>query len=269
MTSPLLFSRKEWQKVSHFHPVAENDVLKLIADRVTQFNRTGKPLVLLDLDSTLYEVGPRTLMILKDWLSHSPALPVDLKTALENLTPGQIGYSIRDTLSNLGFPVVTKELENIATQIKSFWWDRFFSSDYLPHDRPYLGAVEYANHLHNLGADLCYLTGRDEKRMRKGTEKNLIRDGFPFSGDKMRLLMRQEADWSDAHHKSHQVNQLKSKGSLIASFENEPVNLVTLAKLVPHAAHIFVDTVCSETGAEPGKDLYCIRGFSSFGSGHP
>jgi hypothetical protein len=199
-----------------------------------------------------------------EWLSTSPDIPKPLKSALEELKANQIGYSIKDTLSNLGFPVISNELESIAAQIKNFWWDRFFSSDYLPHDKPYPGAVEYANHLHQLGAEICYLTGRDETRMRVGTEINLIRDGFPFSKKHTRLLMRQKPDWSDAEHKSHQASQLASAGPLIASFENEPVNLVALSKLLPQSTHIFVDTVCSESKTEPGKNLYAIQGFSTF-----
>ncbi|NBX77142.1 MAG: HAD family hydrolase [Proteobacteria bacterium] len=259
------FSRKQWQESTHFHPLSEPEVLSLVAQTIVRFKSALRPLVLLDLDSTLYEVGPRTLRIIQEWLpSYSNKLPLDLKLALENLAPEQVGYSLKDTFANLGFPVATRELETITADLKTFWWDRFFSSDYLPHDRPYPGAVEYANHLYDLGAEVCYLTGRSEARMRKGTEANLLRDGFPFHMEGTLLLMRQEEDWSDERHKSHQVANLAHKGFPVASFENEPVNLVTLSKLIPHAAHIFVDTVCSDHGAEPGKNLYSIKGFSSF-----
>lgn len=263
-------SRKQWQESTHFHPLSEAEVLEMVTETVSRFKGARRPYVLLDLDSTLYEVGPRTLKIIQDWIPHySSKLPIELKAALENMIPDQVGYSLKDTLSNLGFPVVTRELETISSDLKSFWWDRFFSSDYLSQDRPYPGAVDYANHLYDLGAHLCYLTGRSERRMRKGTEANLIRDGFPFGSEGTQLLMRQEDSWSDALHKSHQASQLCKEGFLVASFENEPVNLVTLAKLVPHAAHIFVDTVCSDHAAEPGKNLYAIKGFSSFKSPSP
>jgi hypothetical protein len=259
------FSRKEWQESTHFHPLSEGEVLSMVAETIGRFKSSLRPVILLDLDSTLYEVGPRTLRIIQEWLpTYSNKLPLDLKIALENLAPGQVGYSLKDTFANLGFPVATRELETISADLKTFWWDRFFSSDYLLHDRPYPGAVEYANHLYDLGAELCYLTGRSELRMRKGTETNLLRDGFPFQIEGTQLLMRQQDDWSDERHKSHQVAKLAQKGFPIASFENEPVNLVTLSKLIPHAAHIFVDTVCSDHGAEPGKNLYAIKGFSSF-----
>lgn len=258
-------SRKEWQKLTHFHPLSESEVLSMVAASVSRFKGTERPIVLLDLDSTLYEVAPRTLQIIQEWLpTYSHHIPLELKMALENLVPEKVGYSLKDTLANLGFPVVTREMETLSSHLKAFWWDRFFSSDYLLYDRPYPGAVDYANHLYDIGADLCYLTGRSELRMRKGTEANLLRDGFPFGTEGTKLLMRQEEEWTDAAHKSHQVTQLAGKGVCVASFENEPVNLVTLAKLVPQAAHIYVDTVCSDHAAEPGKNLYTIKGFSAF-----
>lgn len=261
-----IYSRKKWQEATHFHPKSEKEVLHLISERVSSLKGAKKPLILLDLDSTLYEVGPRTSMIFKESLAHVNPIPEELRKAIENMAPQSVGYSIKDTLHNLGFPVMSAEMEKVAADIKAFWWDRFFSSDYLPHDRPYPGAVEYANHLHELGAELCYLTGRDEKRMRKGTEQNLIRDGFPFSGKPETLLMRQRADWTDAAHKTYEASQLANRGPLVASFENEPVNLVALSKVLPETAHVFVDTVCSETAAEPGKNLYYIKGFSPFRS---
>ncbi|MFM8269769.1 MAG: HAD family acid phosphatase, partial [Pseudomonadota bacterium] len=223
-------SRKQWQESTHFHPLSDREVLELVSEKISRFKSIQRPLVLLDLDSTLYEVGPRTLKIIQEWIpTYSNRLPVELKSALENLVPEQVGYSLKDTFANLGFPVVTQELEILTADLKTFWWDRFFSSEYLSHDRPYAGAVNYANHLYDLGAELCYLTGRSERLMRKGTETNLIRDGFPFESKGTQLLMRQKDDWSDAHHKAHQVTALSGKGFFVASFENEPVNLVTLA----------------------------------------
>jgi hypothetical protein len=76
--------------------------------------------------------------------------------------------------------------------------------------------------------------------------------------------MRTQADWSDALHKTHHAIELSKSSHLVASFENEPINLVQMAKQVPEALHVFVDTVCSDSPVELGKNLYCIRGFSSF-----
>jgi len=243
------FSRTQWKEKTHFHLHSEDEVLNLIAKKIQKPQNLGNPLVLLDLDSTLYEVGPRTVAIVQEWLTTSPTLPQALQQSLASLKPSQLGYSVKDTLSNLGFPVVNSEMERIALELKTFWWDRFFSSQYMPHDKPYPGTVNYVKHLYELGASLCYLTGRDEIKMRPGTVENLVRDGFPFDSERIQLLMRQDPKASDAEHKVSQAKRLKSD-QVIASFENEPVNLVTLAKLLPETMHVYVDTVCSEALAE-------------------
>lgn len=258
---PGLLAREHWQAKSHFHPLTDQEVLQLVLDKVQRFQHLKRPLVLLDLDSTLYEVAPRSLKILKEWLETSPAIPTELRTALEDLKLYQMGYSVKDTLRNIGFPVKTPEFEKIAEDIKVFWWDRFFTSNYLLHDCPYPGAVEYANALYDAGADLCYLTGRDNTRMRKGTEQNLVRDGFPYFTQGTRLIMREHAHWSDALHKTHQIQLLSNESHLVASFENEPINLVEMSKIAPQALHVFVDTVCSDTLVELGQNLYRIKGF--------
>lgn len=264
-----MYSRKEWVEKSQFHNLSDSQVLQRVAEKIKEFKGERRPLVLLDLDSTLYEVAPRTLHIIQEWVATSPQIPHELKIKIEALHPRQLGYSIQDTFNSLGFPLVTQEIKKIATDLKAFWWDRFFTSDYLRHDHPYSGTVEYANHLYDLGANICYLTARDEKKMRKGTEENLRRDGFPFDSSGITLLMRQEASSSDAHHKAQQVSHFAGNGFLVASFENEPVNLVTLAQLLPHADHVFVDTVCSDSPAPPGKNLFRIKGFSSFRNERP
>ncbi|NBT59506.1 hypothetical protein EBT16_12050, partial [bacterium] len=109
------FSRKEWQKNTQFHPLSESEVLRLVGEAVGQFKGLERPLVLLDLDSTLYEVGPRTLQIIQEWIpTYSHKLPFELRMALETLPPEKVGYSLKDTLSNLGFPVVTEAMESLV-----------------------------------------------------------------------------------------------------------------------------------------------------------
>jgi hypothetical protein len=144
---------------------------------------------------------------------------------------------------------------------KKFWASRFFTSRYLPYDTAYPGAAEFAQHLYEQNATLVYLTGRDEPGMGDGTRANLIRDGFPWEVPRTHLLMKAESRIPDIDHKRGAADYLKKHGELIASFENEPPNLVALYEKFPEAMHIFVDTVCSDHAALPGKGFYRIRGF--------
>jgi hypothetical protein len=264
-------ARQEWIDASGFHDLPCVEVLKEVSRRVTdlrsQNHRALKshPLVLLDLDSTLYEVGPRTHQILREWLSiqESDLLEgVDLKARVESAEAHQIGYSLADTFRSLGVdPQRTMGAEQALRSAKAFWLERFFSSKYLPFDRAYPGAAEFVQELYQLGAELVYLTGRDEPGMGEGTRENLIRDGFPWNTDRTHLLMKPRFEMPDLDHKKGAAEFIREKGKLVASFENEPKNLVALAELFPEAMHVFVQTVYSDHPAMPTQGLYRIRGF--------
>jgi phosphoglycolate phosphatase-like HAD superfamily hydrolase len=262
-------SRKEWVEACHFHDLTDEEVLREVAERVSRLKAEkrgkseGHPLVLLDLDSTLYEVQPRSLQILKEWLQTDEASEFPrVKEALTGqLSLAHIGYSLRDTFSSLGLSLDWADARSACDAAKRFWGERFFTDDYLKYDRPYPGAVEFTRKLYALGSEIVYLTGRDDPGMGEGTKKNLIRDGFPWDIDRTHLLMKPNTYLSDVEYKRGAADYIRKHGSLLASFENEPRNLVALYEVFPDAMHVFVDTVCSEHPAEACRGLYRIRGF--------
>ncbi|MFM8313614.1 MAG: HAD family hydrolase [Deltaproteobacteria bacterium] len=219
-----------------------------------------KPIVLFDLDSTLYEVGHRTLAIVRDW-NRAPKVPLKIQSLLDQIDLKHIGYSLADMAHNLGLHLSHPETETALKELKSFWWDRFFSNDYLPHDKPYPGAVDYAQNLFNLGAHIIYLTGREESKMYQVTVENLKRDHFPWCESNTNLIMKPSGAVLDVAHKKNVKSFVDKTGVLVASFENEPINLVALSKTFPEAMHIFMDTVYSDHPAEPGKNLFRIHSF--------
>jgi hypothetical protein len=281
---PELHARKSWIAACDFHDLGVEPVLNEVYQRVSEHVRLkNSAIVLLDLDSTLYEVGTRTHFILQEWAqsplasSHTQARSAILQMKYEN-----VGYSIRDTFSNMDLtgnhamdsskvngtaltesaPSLT-HLTNAFEEVRKFWSDRFFTSSYLIHDRPYLGAVDFVRNLHNLGAHIVYLTGRDEPNMGEGTRANLIRDGFPWAIPRTQLLMKPVGSMDDLVFKKQAAMLVNGQGKLIASFENEPPNVSALHELLPEVMHVFVDTVCSDQVARPRKGLYRIPGFVS------
>lgn len=258
-----LKSRSDWKNGSHFHPLSANEILQQVLERVAQC-REAKPVLLLDLDSTVYEVGPRTHHIIREWLSTGPALQAPVQQALQGLAVDDLGYSIEDTFRRLGLSLENPHTQSVAATLKAFWWDRFFTNGYLKHDRTYPGAKEFVQEAYRLGALVCYLTGRGESRMREGTVLNLVRDALPFNCENTRLFMRTNETDSDVTHKTSAAKEIAKLGKLIASFENEPLNLVSLSHLFPEAMHVFVDTVCSHVPAPTGKNLYTLSSFEGF-----
>lgn len=262
-------SRQQWVSASHFHPLSETEVLREVSSRVTAVRartpdlRPPHPLVVFDLDSTLYEVAPRTFRIIQEWLESAESQKFKpVREALLRLRENQVGYSLKDTLRTLGLnPVMEDDVVMAWQELKAFWLERFFTSRYLPSDRPYPGAAAFAREVYGLGAEIVYLTGRDEPGMGEGTRANLARDGFPWDTERTHALLKASDEMTDLEHKKQAGAWLAGHGTLVASFENEPLNLVSLAELFPGAMHVFVETVCSDREAPVYEGLYRIKGF--------
>lgn len=261
--------RGEWVEACGFHQLTEGGVLGEVAKRVAAVkakagaNKQSHPLVLLDLDSTLYEVGPRSHQIIMEWTQSAQSAPFPkVRETLLKLEEMHVGYSLRDTFHAIGLLLSEAETKKAWESAKKFWSERFFASEYLKYDRAYPGAAEFARELHALGAELVYLTGRDEPGMGAGTRQKLLSDGFPWETERTHLLMKEASHIDDLEHKKNAARYIREHGTLIASFENEPPNLVALYELFPEAMHVFVDTVCSDRPSKPAKGLYRIKGFS-------
>lgn len=250
-------ARKEWVAACQFHDLSGRDVLQEVCRRIQD-----RHIVILDLDSTLYEVSHRTYQILKEWISapRSHRFP-GIRSALLSLSLHQIGYSLRDTFQSLGLSLESPEIQAAWEEAKSFWRQRFFSNDYLCFDRPYPGAIAFVQEIHRRGARVIYLTGRDEPHMGSGTRKKLLEDGFPWGGENTHLLMKASFETPDIAHKKSVQTKLATWGRVVASFENEPSNLVALYEIFPEAMHVFVDTICSDRPALPRAGLYRLKSF--------
>jgi hypothetical protein len=174
-----------------------------------------------------------------------------------------VGYSLADTFDAMGLSLEDPEVKEAQQTAKKYWARRFFTNEYLKHDRVYPGAPEFVRELHELGAEIVYLTGRDEPGMGIGTRANLLRDGFPWETERTHLLLKKAFELDDVEHKQGAAEYIRRHGTLVASFENEPLNLVALYELFPEAMHVFVETISSDRPAMPCKGLYRIRGFNN------
>lgn len=260
-------SKLTWIASCRFHDLRESEVLSEVGRRVRDLKSKAKgrethPLVLLDLDSTLYEVEPRSHQILLEWCeaSESRGFP-HVRDRVRQIQREHLGYSIKDTFSALGLSIELDEIAQAWSNAKKFWAERFFTNEYLKYDRAYEGAAEFTREMHGLGAEIVYLTGRDEPGMGDGTRANLVRDGFPWEVAGTHLLMKPTFEMEDLLHKQSAAAYIRKHGTLVASFENEPPNLVALYELFPDAMHVFVETICSDRPAVAREGLYRIQTF--------
>jgi hypothetical protein len=188
--------------------------------------------------------------------------------AIRDLPAPALGYSLKDAWAALGLDLEDSENHAAWNAAKRYWAPRFFSNDYIDHDVAYPGAVEFVQHLAQAGIQIRYLTGRDEPNMAPGTRQKLLKDGFPLGTDpldpvpsKKVLWMKPSRELDDHAFKTEAVLEIAKQGSLIASFENEPKNLVALREILPQAMHVFLHTVCSDHPAPAVSSLYRMRHF--------
>lgn len=200
---------------------------------VVESGRT--PVVVFDLDGTLFDNGPRTWQILVDFAEqHGDA---QLRRALDRLPRTGLPYLLRDTLQTLA--VVDPALVERATE---FWRARFFTDEYQRYDEPVAGAVHYAKECFAAGATVVYLSGRDAPGMLVGVAQALRQHGFPVGIPHTAIVLKHDFDTPDLAFKKDALRFIDSLGTVVASFDNEPGNCNLFVERWPEAVVGLVDT---------------------------
>lgn len=213
----------------------QSAVLGGIVGRVKTARAMGrKPLVLLDLDDTILATARRHVRIMAEFAAHRPAA-----AALAAVAPEAVRYLVVDTAKAAGV-----EDAALLAELKEFWYERFFTNDYLLADDEVPGAAAFCRAVHEAGGVPVYFTGRDET-MREGTVKSLARHGFPAAGangdGSPKLILKPKFDTPDLEYKSEVLIKLAKSGSVEAGFENEPAHVNLFAERCPKATMVFVD----------------------------
>ena len=216
-------------------------------EKLNGFNAENKSMVaIFDLDSTLFNVSPRTQKILSEFAQD--LAEKELQEQLLQVAVKQSDWGLKETLTNAGFSL--NEHPDIFPKLRDFWIQRFFSSRYLHYDVPTRGAVVFAHQLNDLAEkkpEIIYLTGRDESRMGPGTREVLKKWNFPEG----RVVLKPHRDLDDAEFKLQWLGELIETERLthpekeILFFENEPVNINLIGRKFPHVHVIFLNTTHS------------------------
>lgn len=224
------------------HPLLE------VIDCVQKQAPPARVAVVFDLDSTLFCVSPRTQAILRrlgqdqEFSSRNGALA----KVLRDIEILPTDWGIRAALERAGAP---GEL-TLFKEVRDYWRSRFFTNHFLEHDTIYPSANEYVCHLHRLGAEILYLTGRNDGSMREGTRKMLKKWGFPFFNDS-ELFMKPSDVLSDEGFKAQILQGLVKQYDHIWFFENEPVIIEQVRNLVPQVRVVYVHSTHSGRGTPP------------------
>jgi hypothetical protein len=200
------------------------------------------PLVVLDLDGTLYNTAPRTLRILQEFAFARAVEFPRLIGQLDALTPTNLPHGVAESLALAGI-----ENSQLIEEMEAFWWQRFFTNAYLSYDLPTPGAVKFIQELKTHGIVPIYLTGRDAPNMLVGTVETLQRDGFPVGTVDTRIILKGDFETPDEQFKDSVLDHLSCIGEVVGVFDNEPVLCNLFRAAFPDAV-----VACVELPHTPG-----------------
>ena len=192
-----------------------------------------QPVIIFDLDDTLIDCRHRKHRVIQDFIRtphirETFALECQI---IEGLSWENVQYRILDTLAQEG---IRNQL--FCEQLLHFWRQHYFTYPYLIDDQPFPRALEFVQHCHALGASTVYLTGRDKPSMGQGTFDTLRKLGFPFDGERVRFILKDDPAVDDLAFKAMALEDVAPLGKVIAAFENELPNLHVMATRFPDAA---------------------------------
>lgn len=195
------------------------------------------PVVVFDLDGTLFDNRPRTCAIFHDLATSWDKDHPDIAARLRSVEPSQLAYQVSDSLERLGITG-----EDLVKEAFAFWRARFFADAHLRHDVEVPGAAAFAQGSYDRGATLVYLTGRDLPMMGAGTFASLRDVGFPVGVVGTELVLKPRFEMPDSEFKRYEAPRLARIGAVVAAFDNEPENCNVFASQFPDADSVFVDT---------------------------
>lgn len=237
----------------------QNSHLQRILDRIhTKTKRQASSVVIFDLDGTLFDNRPRTVYIFKQiadqFYDQLPQLVKAMDAgAIDNLD--NILYGPAATLKRLG---VTDE-EEIAL-VTEEWSKRFFTDEYQKFDVPMPGAKKFVTDVHEAGATVIYLTGRDVN-MLVGLTQSLRMCGFPVGVVGTMTMTKKDFNQDDGLFKDEVAAYLDRLGEVVGIFENEPANSNLLQKNFPGATSMFILSQHRPDAPELDDGIAQIRDF--------
>jgi hypothetical protein len=224
----------------------ERHPLDQVLDAVDQAVRSGTlPVLVFDLDDTLFSTAPRDLRIIHEFAADQAAAYRDFARVASKLSIHDLGWSAVDSLRAAGLPADDASIGPFT----DYWKATFFTDAYAALDLPNRGAAAFVNRCHEAGAMVVYLTGRCLSRrgltpgMEQGTARALTTRGFPFWTGRCQLVLKQDAAQADVDFKREALTGVRALGGqVLATFDNEPANAHMFNTSLPEAMNFWLKT---------------------------
>jgi hypothetical protein len=170
-----------------------------------------------------------------------------------------VSWDLRDSARLCGLSA--EEAERVYPDLKEFWRQRFFTSEYCQDDTPVAGAREFLEAVQDAGGEILYITGRHVE-MGPGTIESFRRAGFPLpDAARVQLWLKPAlADDDDAWKEICHRRLLEMRG-LSCAFDNEPTHVNAYKRTFPHAVVVHLDTDHSRRPVEVLADIPSIHDF--------
>lgn len=191
-----------------------------------------RPLAVFDVDDTLIDCRYRKSLVFKAFAAQ-PEVQERWPDESEKLLAfnwQNLCYRVADNLK-----LIKVSRADFGDALFQFWLKHYFTYPYLIQDRAFPRAQSFVKHCEELGAHIVYLTARDHMGMYQGTIESLKSLGFPMHPPRTHVMLKAEFSMSDHHFKVGALEQIASLGDVVASFENELINLNAMAERFPEA----------------------------------
>ncbi|MBL7554470.1 MAG: HAD family hydrolase [Bdellovibrionaceae bacterium] len=211
----------------------------------------ANPLIIFDLDSTLFDVAPRLEKVLTD-IGLEPVIQEKFPNVVphfKNIKTERRDWGFLEVLHRAG---VEHDNLDLFKTVRQLWIEKFFSNEYIHYDVPYQGSVDFVRKVEKLNVPIVYLTGRDVKRMERGSREVLLKWDFPLDDKMTQLVLKPDREMDDALFKRDWIHEYISKNKTpVFLFENEPVNINLVAKELPEVELVFFDSTHSRKETPP------------------
>jgi len=239
-----------------------------------------KPLLVMDLDSTLINTSFRTANIFNEYAQseqNAKKYPDLCQKIAEWETVTEIFYPEEFVARHCGLilqikpentaadtdtsPLIcgdsTLSLEH-AKELRKWWMKRFFNPHYLQHDRAYSHATEFIENAIENGASIAYLTGRNHNGVYDATLESLTKMGFPVDVPGVCLQLKPDSE-NDLDYKGRELKKLSEGFDPVWFIDNE-AHLISMS----HREHknvtsIFFDSVHSGLAEISDQNIPSIK----------
>jgi len=216
--------------------------------------RPERPAAAFDLDSTILINRQRQSRIVREYgAAHgNPRLASCAPEAVRS-------WDLRDTLRFCGLNEA--EIAAIVPDLRQFWLERFFTSEYCKDDTPVPGARDFLHAVLAAGGEILYVTGRHQE-MARGTLEAFRRAGYPLpESERVQLWLKPALADDDDRWKEICHARLRELRAVACAFDNEPTHVNAYKQSFPDAVVVHLDTDHSRRPVEVHPDVPSIHDF--------